>query len=406
MSSRHRILLVVADHRPTGTALVALRHARGLRLLGAEVHLIGQSGKVLEKVCRAEHFWADHALVLDRKGKPWNFLGDIPRLRKLVKKLSINAVIVYGSNEQLIAGFALWGLDIPLVRFANGSPGGLARGAGPRQDFRRGKGFLLQYGGARGLLAADPATLHYTPALVRRGRAAFIPAGVAPEEFHPLAPGRQPWRDMLGVGPNDVLCGMLAAYKPERGFALFLRAFAEVARTRPQLRAVLAGDGSAEITAAFAAIADRHAISSRVVFYRPTGDLPGFWAALDIGFICHPGTGGGGSALLEGMAAETAMIAGDQGPLHRLAGFGKNARVISRPSPRDLDLGPVTGASSAQHELSAAMALLADDAIVRETLARAGRQAVCRQFSTQRMAASILAVIQACRKNASEFTQR
>lgn len=396
MTPSLRILLVVADHRPTGTALVAMRHARGLRMKGAEVFLIGQSGKKLEEVCRAENFWADHSLILDRRGKPWNFLGDILRLRHLVKNLAIQAVIAYGSNEQLIASFALRRLGVPLIRFANGSPGGLALGAGPRQDFRRGKGLILRYGGASGLLAADPATLTYTPELVRSGRAAFVPAGVSPEEFHPLAPGRQRWRDMLGVQPDEVLCGMLAAYKPERGFALFIRAFAEAARTRPHLRAVLAGDGSAEITAAFRAIADRHQISSRVVFHRPTGDLPGFWAALDVGFICHPGTGGGGSALLEGMAAETAMIAGDQGPLHLLAGHGTYARVISKPSPVDLDLGPVAEVSPAQAELSAALALLADDAALRATLAEAGRQAVCQQFSTQRMAETILGVIQAC----------
>jgi len=188
---------------------------------------------------------------------------------------------------------------------------------------------------------------------------------------------------------------MLAAYKPERGYSLFLRAFASIASTRPQVRAVLAGDGSTSIVAAFTALAAGLGIADRVTFVSPDHDLPGFWAAVDIAFICHPGTGGGGSALLEGFASGAAMIVGDQGPLRRLSADGEYARVIPAPNHADFSFDPYPQGTPAEFALTHSLIELIDNQQARTEIAQIARLAALR-FTARKMAITILSIINAC----------
>ena len=101
-----RLALLVADHRATGTALMAMRHARALCGIGVNARIIGQNGRSLERFCRAEALWQKHSLSLDRAGKPWAVARDVAELRQLIRRLQPAAIIAYGTNEQIIAGFA------------------------------------------------------------------------------------------------------------------------------------------------------------------------------------------------------------------------------------------------------------------------------------------------------------
>lgn len=309
------------------------------------------------------------------------------------------AVIAYGSNEQLIASLALrHQAQVPVLRYINAAAKPLAQGAGPRQSFTAADAALLRLTGVRGVLAADPGVLGLLPQWRTQGRAGWIPAGVDTSIFRPDAPGRQAYREHLAPAADTVLCGMLSAIKPERGIALFLRAFAAVAASRPHLRVVVAGDGSSGIRTAFSQLADNLGLGDRFRLIDPTDDLPGFWASLDIGFICHPGTGGGGSALLEGLATGTAMIVGDQGPLRHLTGDGAHAVIVPGPSAADFTWTPAAQGTPSEVALIAALARLADDAAERQRLGHAARRAVVAAGSTRRLAAGILATIIACHR--------
>jgi glycosyltransferase involved in cell wall biosynthesis len=113
----------------------------------------------------------------------------------------------------------------------------------------------------------------------RRVRHAIIPNGVrvgpAPTRDDELAARRE-----LGLDPDDLVIGCLAALRREKDHELLLRAAARLVPEHPRLRVVLIGSGDRE--AALREAAAAAGISDRVLFagFRP--DATRLLAALDV----------------------------------------------------------------------------------------------------------------------------
>jgi UDP-glucose:(heptosyl)LPS alpha-1,3-glucosyltransferase len=159
------------------------------------------------------------------------------------------------------------------------------------------------------------------------------------EDFGPAA------RAELGVKPGDLLYGLVTSGDFEkRGLKAFLRAFADVARRRPEARALVVGKESRP--APYLALARELGIADRVAFRDPVPEVWRFYHALDV--YVHPARWEEfGMSVLEALACGLPVITG--------ASVG--AAELLSGEPREYVLEEPSGEA-----LSAAMLALADPA--------------------------------------------
>jgi glycosyltransferase involved in cell wall biosynthesis len=105
--------------------------------------------------------------------------------------------------------------------------------------------------------------------------------GAPLEEFRvPSAERTQAERARLGLRPEDTVVGTVGRLDAQKGMTYFLRAAARVARVRPDVRFVVAGDG--HLLASLQGEARILGISDRVVFTGFCEDVPLLQSLLDI----------------------------------------------------------------------------------------------------------------------------
>jgi phosphatidylinositol alpha-mannosyltransferase len=183
--------------------------------------------------------------------------------------------------------------------------------------------------------------------------------------FHHAAPAAlAPGRRLLFVNRLD----------PRKGFPVLVQAFEALARTHPDVRLIVAGDG-----------ADRQAVDALAPGPRarvdmlgalPHEQLPPYHAACDVFVSPAMGSESFGIVLLEAMAAGLPVVASD------IAGY----REVVRHGVEGLLVPPGDAAGVAR-----AIARILDDPPLSKRLAEAGR-ARARHFSWDRLIARIEAI--------------
>lgn len=113
----------------------------------------------------------------------------------------------------------------------------------------------------------------------RRVRRATIPNGIGIGPA-PGAPERTRARELLGLAPDDLAVGVVAALRPEKAHDLFLRACARLVRRHGRLRPVLVGSGALEPR--LRALAGSLGIGERVVFTGFRDDVADLLPGLEI----------------------------------------------------------------------------------------------------------------------------
>jgi glycosyltransferase involved in cell wall biosynthesis len=100
---------------------------------------------------------------------------------------------------------------------------------------------------------ADQVTVNATPLVAdhaswtwtRPERMMVVPNGLDPNRVIPLGPGAARWlRDEIGVAPHTSIVGTVGRLAIEKDQATFLRAVAQARHARPDLHAVVVGDGA------------------------------------------------------------------------------------------------------------------------------------------------------------------
>lgn len=209
-------------------------------------------------------------------------------------------------------------------------------------------------------------------AISKRVAASLAEGGVEPERIRvvysgvPVAgvprsddPGaRAEARRRLGLAPEELACGLVGAFTPQKGQDLAIAALSRAARG--DLRLVLVGDGAdrpaLERQAAGAGVA------GRVVFAGFRDDVPALWPAFD--FTAAPSRHEGlGTAVLEAMASGQAVVAARVAEFDDMLDEGRAGLLVPPDDPA---------------ALAAAFDRLAGDAALRATLGRAARDRVGR----------------------------
>jgi glycosyltransferase involved in cell wall biosynthesis len=161
---------------------------------------------------------------------------------------------------------------------------------------------------------------------LERARVEVIMPGWEGHPREPLRNGR----------PPTVIC--IARFRPEKGHALLLEAFARVAREIPDARLVLVGDG--ELLDATKNRARELGLTDRVSFPGATSDI---WTPLsdaDV-FALASVSEAAGIAIMEAMAAGLPVVAPAVGGIPEIVSPGQTGELAQPGDPQDLARGLV-----------------------------------------------------------------
>jgi glycosyltransferase involved in cell wall biosynthesis len=223
------------------------------------------------------------------------------RLARLLRRERIDAVVTVGAGDKMFWGrLAARVARVPVVLSAihsTGWPDGIGRLNGSRLLTRWTDGFIAV------------AAAHGRHLVEQEGFPAekvhVIPNGVDVDRFRPRS-GSPLTRRELGIAPSAPLAGIVAALRPEKNHALFLRAAARVRDRISAAQFLIVGDGP-ERPALDRLVAEL-GLGKAVHFLGTRNDIPQLLAALDV-FVLTSKIEANPVSILEAMAAGKPVVA-------------------------------------------------------------------------------------------------
>jgi len=203
-------------------------------------------------------------------------------------------------------------------------------------------------------------------------RVVSIPTGVDLDEFDPgLDPG--PIREELGLGPTDRVAAMVAVLRSWKRHEIFLEAAALLARTRPELRFLVVGEGPRRpnIEARIAELGLR----DRVVMTGHRTDVPRILAVSDICVLTSESSEGVPQSVLQYQAMARPVAATAVGGIPEIIEAGRTGLLCPPNDPQ---------------ALAAAMGRILDDPELARDLGRNARRMVEAKHSLEAMAEATL----------------
>ena len=200
-------------------------------------------------------------------------------------------------------------------------------------------------------------------------------AGIAPEKLHVIRNGILPGgslqdrasvRRALGVTAGGTLLLSVARLAPQKGHAVLLRAFSQLAAGRPELRLALVGTGEGRMETE--ALAAELGLFGRVDFLGHREDVPDLLRAADL-FVLPSLFEGLPLALLEAMAAGVPAVA---------TRIGGTLEAIGADHPLLCGAGDI-------EDLAATIAAALDDSALTWKAASAAHTRFSRHFHADRM---------------------
>jgi glycosyltransferase involved in cell wall biosynthesis len=173
-------------------------------------------------------------------------------------------------------------------------------------------------------------------------------------------------RSRWGAKDHEFLFGCVGVFVPEKGQRHLIEALAEVRKSHPQARLMLAGDGHCR--GELEALAKRLGQSEAVLFPGFVKEVAEVYEALDA-FVFPSEFEGLGTALQAAMAAGLPSISTKRGALAEVVDHERTA-LVAEPNGQ---------------EFAAAMLRVMTDAGLRGRLSDAGRREVQESFSAERM---------------------
>ena len=290
--SRVRVMYVVPDLGVGG----AERHVTVLmpnldrRRFDAAVVCIGAEGELFgDLVARGIPAVALH------RGK-WQAVSALWDLVREMRRFAPDVVITRGYSAEALGRIAAWVAGVPHSVVWVRNDGDVER----RGVVRRAADRVLDrvttayFGLVRAQLDYMIDDLKYPPDKIR-----IIPNGVDTARFQ--SSSDRSALAGLGIGESDKVVGILAALRPEKDHATFLRAARLVAERMPQSKFLIVGEG--RMRPEIERLIGRYGLGDRVVLTGARSDVPELLRAMDVFVLssfsveCFP------NALLEAMAA-------------------------------------------------------------------------------------------------------
>jgi glycosyltransferase involved in cell wall biosynthesis len=233
---------------------------------------------------------------------------------------------------------------------------------------------LIASTAARILCVADSNAAALRANGLRRGAIEVVPNGVRSEGMLSRAAARA----AIGLRPDDVVVGVVAALRPEKAHDVLLRSFRILVDLdlHPRLRLCLVGDGSCRRM--LTELARALGIDERVDFVGERPDAPLLHRAFDVAVVGSRSEGLPLSAL-ESLAAGTPLVASRVGGLPQL--LEDRAGLLVEPGD--------------EHGLAAAIAAVLDDPGLARRFAQNGRRRIAAQYGFEQTVKAVEATYRA-----------
>jgi glycosyltransferase involved in cell wall biosynthesis len=305
---------------------------------------------------RADGLPIDYVEIRERSSTDWRVW---PELKQLVREKKIDIAHAHDYKTDLLVWLLGRGRHAIPLTTAHGWTGNSSREA-------------LYYRADKWLLARYPRVI----AVSEEIRRAIVQAGAAPERVTTILNGidhrafrrdRDPAkkaaaRAALGVHAGEIVIGAVGRLERQKRFDVLLEAFARLAPSRPQLRLLIAGEGSlrGELTAQIDRLGlatGRDNDSARCRLLGQWNDIAQFHHAIDL-LVQSSEYEGTPNVVLEAMAFETPVVATDVGGTAELVHHETHGLIVP---PGDIDA------------LAAAITQALDDPTAAATRATAAR---------------------------------
>lgn len=339
-----------------GAEMLQVQLVRGLDRTAFVPHIIclkepGTLGEMLSAECPVES-----NLIHGKYDIP--VLG---RLRKAMKRWSIDAVITVGAGDKMFWGrLAASSLNVPVILSAIHSTGWPdVIGRLNRMLTRATDAFI------------GVAEAHRSYLVDQEGfpsdKVVLIPNGVDTERFQFSQQARDEVRRSWGVSSVAPCVGLVAALRSEKNHSSFLRIAKRVITELPAARFVLIGTGPEQER--LVREAQELEIDSQVVFAGARNDIPACLSALDA-FLLTSQMEASPVSILEALSTQRPVVATNVGSIPESVIHGRTGYLAAVNDD----------ASLAKHVLQ-----LLNDASLRESLGIAGREHVQTHGSLQTM---------------------
>jgi glycosyltransferase involved in cell wall biosynthesis len=198
--------------------------------------------------------------------------------------------------------------------------------------------------------------------------------GIDQTRFSPAPRADRPVLRSLGVQGGHPVVGMIARLQRGKGQDVFIRAAAEIASARPDVRFVLAGDTQFGLEAEFKQqlhdLAVALGVDRAVIFAGFRDDVPSLLNELDVVVHPHRMPEAFGLSVAEAMLMGKAVVASDLGGPAELIADGETGMLIAPDDPP---------------ALARAILMLLSNPVRRNQLGRAARESVLNRFTMERM---------------------
>jgi glycosyltransferase involved in cell wall biosynthesis len=250
----------------------------------------------------------------------------LPRLVRLLRKRRIDAVVTVGAGDRMFWGrLAAKMARVPVILTALHSTGWPdVVGRLNRLLTRITDGFIA-VAEEHGRYLRDVERFPSQKVFV-------IPNGVDVDRFRPL-PKDEKLRRSLGLSAEMLVVGIVAALRPEKDHALFLRVAQRVREMLPETRFLVVGDGV--LRGELESMAQELGLSDAVFFLGNRSDVPELLALMDVVVLtskveANPVT------ILEAMAAGKPFVAPAVGSVRESIADGQTGYLALPGDERDL----------------------------------------------------------------------
>jgi glycosyltransferase involved in cell wall biosynthesis len=253
----------------------------------------------------------------------------LERLVRLFRSRRVDAVVTVGAGDKMFWGrLAGWLAGVPVIASALHTTGYPDRVQRLNRPLAAVTDAFIAVAEAQGRYLAEHEGC--TASKVR-----VIPNGIDVERFHPRPPSRAILAE-LGLAPHPPsgsppVVGIVAALRPEKNHALFLRAAALVRRELPQARFLVVGDGPQR--APLEQLAGQLGLSDAVRFLGTRADVPEILSVVDLVLLTSH-IEASPVSLLEAMASEKAVVATRVGSVEEAVVDGRTGYLVP---PGDAD---------------------------------------------------------------------
>lgn len=326
MAKKHNILQLIETGGPGGAETVFLQLAENIGDDNFGSHAVLLKRGFLYDTLR-QHGINTQIIKTNRS---WDILF-LTKLIRTCREMKIDIIHSHLSGTNLYACLAGAILRRPVICTIHNE----VYLPGSRESYRRLKSFLIGRLTTRLVLVAeflknDLSTRGNLPA----ERMQTIYNGIAPRT-EPSATETAALREELGIGPDDLVVGIVANLRPAKGLDTFVAAAELVSREFDKIKFLMIGEGKGEPLAILKTQIKNLNLEDRVILagFRP--DAAGLIFAMDM-LVLSSVSEGMPMVLIEAMAASRPIVATDVGGISEVVVDGRTGFLAAPRNPRAL----------------------------------------------------------------------